>query len=38
MLGINDQDDHVFLDLKSNLDINELNNLIEYYEETKKKK
>jgi len=38
MLGITDQDEHVFVDLKSNLDINELNNLIEYYEETKKKK
>ncbi len=38
MLGITDQEDHVFVDLKSNIDINELNNLIEHYQETKEGK
>ena len=36
LLGITDEDDHVFVDLKSNIDMNELNTLIEYYQETKK--
>lgn len=38
MLGITDEDDYVFVDLKSNIDINELQNLIEHYQETKKEK
>lgn len=36
LLGITDEDDHVFVDLKSNIDMNELNTLIEHYQETKK--
>ncbi len=38
MLGITDEDDHVFVDLKSDLNLNELNKLIEHYEETKEEK
>lgn len=38
MLGITDEDDYVFVDLKSNININELQNLIEHYQETKKEK
>lgn len=38
MLGITDEDDYVFVDLKSNIDINELQNLIEHYQETKNNK
>ena len=32
MLGIIDSDDHVFVDLKSDLDLDELNELIDHYE------
>ncbi|WP_223815482.1 DUF4252 domain-containing protein [Sphingobacterium litopenaei] len=35
MLGIKDSEDHVFVDIKSDLDINELNRLIEEYEDKK---
>ncbi|SJN47996.1 DUF4252 domain-containing protein [Sphingobacterium sp. JB170] len=38
MLGIIDENDYVFVDLKSNININELQNLIEHYQETKKEK
>jgi len=38
ILGITDEDDHVFVDLKSDLDLDELNQLIEHYESTHEKK
>jgi hypothetical protein len=38
MLGITDEDDHVFVDLKSDLNLNELNELIEHYEQTQSEK
>lgn len=38
MLGITDEEDHVFVDLKSDLDLNELNQLIQHYEESQDKK
>ncbi len=38
MLGITDEGDHVFVDLKSDLDLDELNELIEHYENTHQSK
>ena len=38
MLGITDEDDHVFVDVKSDIDLNELNELIAHYEEVQEKK
>lgn len=38
MLVITDEDDHVFVDLKSDLNLNELNELIEHYEQTQSEK
>lgn len=38
MLGIIDENDYVFVDLKSNINIIELQNLIEHYQETKNNK
>lgn len=38
LLGIIDEEDHVFVDLKTNLDLDELNQLVDYYEETNSKK
>ncbi len=36
LLGINEDGDHVFVDLKTDIDLNELNQLVEYYETNKK--
>ena len=38
ILGIIDENDHVFVDLKSNLNLDELNSLIQHYEKIKEVK